>query len=56
MSRYETVLRSRSRTVTIGGSQPFCIIGERINPTGRKKFAEELRGGELSTVTHDAVS
>jgi 5-methyltetrahydrofolate--homocysteine methyltransferase len=51
-----TVLRSRSKTVEIGADRPFCIIGERINPTGRKKFAEELRGGELSTVTHDAVS
>ncbi|MBV9415962.1 MAG: dihydropteroate synthase [Solirubrobacterales bacterium] len=51
----ETVLRSRSKTVTIGAARPFCIIGERINPTGRKKFAEDLRVGELSTVTHDAV-
>jgi 5-methyltetrahydrofolate--homocysteine methyltransferase len=51
-----TVLRSRSRTVEIGADRPFCVIGERINPTGRKKFAEELRAGELSTVTHDAVS
>jgi 5-methyltetrahydrofolate--homocysteine methyltransferase len=50
------VLRSRSKTVTIGAEQPFCIIGERINPTGRKKFAEELRGGDLSTVTADAVA
>jgi 5-methyltetrahydrofolate--homocysteine methyltransferase len=41
--------------VTIGAEQPFCIIGERINPTGRKKFAEELRGGDLSTVTLDAL-
>jgi 5-methyltetrahydrofolate--homocysteine methyltransferase len=40
--------------VTIGAAQPFCIIGERINPTGRKVFAEELRGGDLSTVTKDA--
>ena len=44
------MLRSRSKTVTIGADQPFCIIGERINPTGRKKFAEDLRAGELSTV------
>ena len=49
----ETVLESRSRTVTIGPDQPFCIIGERINPTGRKKLAEELRGGDLSTVELD---
>jgi 5-methyltetrahydrofolate--homocysteine methyltransferase len=52
----ETVLHSRSSTVTIGPDQPFCIIGERINPTGRKIFAEELRGGDLSTVTKDAVA
>jgi 5-methyltetrahydrofolate--homocysteine methyltransferase len=52
----ETVLESRSSTVTIGPEQPFCIIGERINPTGRKTFAEELRGGDLSTVTKDAVA
>jgi 5-methyltetrahydrofolate--homocysteine methyltransferase len=52
----DTVLRSRSRTVTIGAGQPFCIIGERINPTGRKTFAEQLRGGDLSTVGIDAVA
>jgi 5-methyltetrahydrofolate--homocysteine methyltransferase len=49
----DTVLQSRSKTVTIGAEQPFCIIGERINPTGRKRFAEELRGGDLSTVVAD---
>jgi 5-methyltetrahydrofolate--homocysteine methyltransferase len=49
----DTVLRSRSKTVTIGADQPFCIIGERINPTGRKKLAEELRAGDLSTVAAD---
>src|SRR5690242_15820241 len=52
----DTVLRSRSKTVTIGAEQPFCIIGERINPTGRKAFAEELRGGDLSTVAADALA
>jgi 5-methyltetrahydrofolate--homocysteine methyltransferase len=51
-----TTLSSRSQTVVIGDDQPFCIIGERINPTGRKVFAEELRGGDLSTVAKDAVS
>jgi 5-methyltetrahydrofolate--homocysteine methyltransferase len=51
----DTVLRSRSGSVTIGAEQPFCIIGERINPTGRKLFAEELRGGNLDTVTADAL-
>ena len=52
----ETVLRSPSRTVVIGPERPFCVIGERINPTGRKAFAEELRGGDLSTVAADAVA
>jgi 5-methyltetrahydrofolate--homocysteine methyltransferase len=52
----DTVLRSRSSSVTIGADQPFCVIGERINPTGRKQFAQELRDGDLSTVTVDAVA
>jgi 5-methyltetrahydrofolate--homocysteine methyltransferase len=52
----DTVLRSRSASVTIGADRPFCVIGERINPTGRKRFAEQLRGGDLSTVTIDAVT
>jgi 5-methyltetrahydrofolate--homocysteine methyltransferase len=52
----ETVLQSRSSTVTVGPDQPFCIIGERINPTGRKAFAEALRGGDLSTVVVDATA
>ena len=45
-----------TREVVIGADQPFCLIGERLNPTGRKIFAEELRGGDLSTVTKDAVA
>src|ERR1700748_1373966 len=50
------VLGSGARWVAMGREQPFCIIGERINPTGRKTFAEELRGGDLSTVTADAIA
>ncbi len=50
-----TVLRSPSKTVTIGHDQPFCIIGERINPTGRKKFQEQLRAGDLSQVELDVA-
>jgi 5-methyltetrahydrofolate--homocysteine methyltransferase len=49
----DTVLQGRSKTVVIGPEQPFCIIGERINPTGRKRFAEELRAGDLATVVAD---
>jgi 5-methyltetrahydrofolate--homocysteine methyltransferase len=52
----ETVLHSRASTVRIGPEQPFCIIGERINPTGRKAFAEELRNGDLSRVATDAIA
>jgi 5-methyltetrahydrofolate--homocysteine methyltransferase len=50
----DTVLQSRSRTVTIAIDKPFCIIGERINPTGRKVFAQELRDGNLERVLEDA--
>ena len=48
-----TILRSRSTTVTIGADRPFCIIGERINPTGRKAFQEQLRAGDLSALAID---
>ena len=48
-----TVLSSRSREVLIGPDQPFCIIGERINPTGRKAFAAALRAGDLSEIIRD---
>ncbi len=49
----DTVLRSRSREVVIGPSHQFCIIGERINPTGRKIFQQQLRAGDLSRVEID---
>ena len=48
-----TVLQSASKTVIIGHDQPFCIIGERINPTGRKKFQAQLRVDNLSQLTID---
>ncbi|MCF3974115.1 methyltetrahydrofolate cobalamin methyltransferase [Paracoccus salsus] len=50
-----TVLESASKTVTIGFDEPFCVIGERINPTGRKKLAAELEAGDFSTVERDAL-
>jgi len=50
-----TVLSSPSKTVTIGADQPFCIIGERINPTGRKKLQEQLRSGDLSQIEQDVA-
>jgi 5-methyltetrahydrofolate--homocysteine methyltransferase len=49
----ETVLSSASKQVRIGDGNPFCVIGERINPTGRKVFAEQLRRGDLSRVAID---
>ena len=48
-----TVLSSATKTVRIGDDQPFAIIGERINPTGRKIFQLQLRSGDLSRVEID---
>jgi 5-methyltetrahydrofolate--homocysteine methyltransferase len=48
-----TVLRSASREIVIGPDQPFCVIGERINPTGRPKFQEELRAGDMHRIVED---
>jgi 5-methyltetrahydrofolate--homocysteine methyltransferase len=42
--------------VVIGFDQPFVIIGERINPTGRKLLAEEMRNGDFSRVVSDALA
>ena len=47
----DTVLQSRSKTVIIGADKPFCIIGERINPTGRKAFQAQLQAGDLRSST-----
>ncbi len=51
-----TIVSSARREVVIGGDQPFVIIGERINPTGRKLLAEEMRNGDFSRVERDAVA
>jgi len=51
-----TVLESKSKTVVIGFDEPFCVIGERINPTGRKKLAAELEQGDFTTVEADAIA
>jgi len=50
-----TVLESKTKTVVIGFDEPFCVIGERINPTGRKKLAAELELDDFSTVERDAL-
>ena len=52
----ETILSSKSKTVIISPDQPFVIIGERINPTGRKKLAEEMAAGDFSRVRSDALA
>ena len=48
-----SILRSATKEVIIGHDVPFVIIGERINPTGRKKFQEQLRAGDLSQIELD---
>jgi 5-methyltetrahydrofolate--homocysteine methyltransferase len=50
-----TILSSATKTVRIGPGEPFCIIGERINPTGRKIFQLQLREGDLSRVEADVA-
>ncbi|MER2597940.1 MAG: dihydropteroate synthase [Caldilineales bacterium] len=50
----QTVLRSRQKTVAIGPGLPFVVIGERINPTGRKLLAAEMAAGDFSRVLADA--
>jgi 5-methyltetrahydrofolate--homocysteine methyltransferase len=52
----ETVITSASRTVTIGPEHPFVIIGERINPTGRKSLAAEMSAGTFDRVRSDALA
>ena len=52
----ETVLTSATKEVRIGFERPFVIIGERINPTGRKILAEEMAQGDYSRVEADALA
>ncbi|WP_170765771.1 methyltetrahydrofolate cobalamin methyltransferase [Ruegeria lacuscaerulensis] len=51
-----TIVESKTKTTVIGFDEPFCVIGERINPTGRKKLAAELEAGDFSTVEKDALA
>jgi len=50
----ETTLKSKKETVIIGPGRPLVIIGERINPTGRKKLAKALEDGNLKLVQEEA--
>src|SRR4051794_41935119 len=52
----DTVLYSASREVVIGFDRPFVIIGERINPTGRKLLAAEMKAGDFSRVERDVLA
>jgi 5-methyltetrahydrofolate--homocysteine methyltransferase len=52
----DTLLSSATREVVIGFERPFVIIGERINPTGRRLLAEEMRSGDFSRVEKDALA
>jgi 5-methyltetrahydrofolate--homocysteine methyltransferase len=49
----QTRIRSATREVVIGHDVRFCLIGERINPTGRRIFQEQLRAGDLSAIERD---
>jgi 5-methyltetrahydrofolate--homocysteine methyltransferase len=51
----ETILRSRQRSVVIGPQHPLVVIGERINPTGRKRLARALEEGNLELVKEEAL-
>jgi 5-methyltetrahydrofolate--homocysteine methyltransferase len=51
-----TVVSSATREVVIGDDQPFVIIGERINPTGRKVLMEEMKAGDFSRVERDTIA
>ena len=50
-----TVVESKTKTVIIGFDEPFAVIGERINPTGRKKLAAEMEADNFETVIKDAL-
>lgn len=52
----ETVVSSATKEVVLGFERPFVIIGERINPTGRKVLATEMAAGDYSRVEADALA
>ena len=51
-----TVLSSATKEIVIGFDAPFCVIGERINPTGRKLLSEEMANGNYNRVQSDAIA
>ncbi|MEM7537930.1 MAG: dihydropteroate synthase [Chloroflexota bacterium] len=52
----QTIVKSPTKTVAIGPDEPFVIIGERINPTGRKRLAAEMQAGNFIRVEKDALA
>lgn len=52
----DTIVSSATKEHIIGDDRPFTIIGERINPTGRKILAEEMKSGDFSRVEADAIA
>ena len=52
----QTVLSSATKEIVIGFDAPFCVIGERINPSGRKLLAEEMANGNYDRVQSDAIA
>jgi 5-methyltetrahydrofolate--homocysteine methyltransferase len=52
----ETVVSSATKQVVLGFDRPFVIIGDRINPTGRPKLADEMKAGNFETVVADALA
>ena len=52
----KTLISSHKQEITIGFDSPFCVIGERINPTGRKLLAAEMAADDYSRVLSDALA
>ncbi len=52
----DTIISSATKEVVLGFERPFVVIGERINPTGRKLLAEEMKVGDFSRVEADALT
>lgn len=52
----DTIITSKTKTVIIGVERPFTIIGERINPTGRKLLAREMAADNYDRVINDAMA
>ncbi len=52
----DTIISSATKEVVIGFGRPFVMIGEKINPTGRKMFGQELRDGDMSRISIDAIA